>query len=287
MEELVVYMLSSDICLENTTKLHNSLQTKFIGRTILWFRNVSSTQEIAVSCIESKGIQISHGAVVIADSQNDGRGRRGNKWISPDGGIWLSIILRPKINVNKYTLLPFATSIAVSEAIDRLTCLQSKVKWPNDILINGKKVCGILVEMTIDSQTIEYAIVGIGLNANVNSSEINACLGDLEGLYPVTSLKEESCGVTTNRIQIIKCILEEFEKNYIRLEEMNSSQIIEKWKEKSEPIISKSIEITHGTEIYTGKVLDVDSDGALLVLRDDECQLEKIVSADCVIRVTE
>jgi BirA family biotin operon repressor/biotin-[acetyl-CoA-carboxylase] ligase len=279
-------MLSPDICLENVIKLRNSLRTKFIGRTILWFRNVSSTQKIAVSCVESKGIQISHGTVVIADSQNDGRGRRGNKWISPNGGIWLSIILRPEISVNKYTLLPFATSIAVSEAINKSTCLHSKVKWPNDILINGKKVCGILVDMSIDSQTIQYSIVGIGLNANVSTSEISACLRDLQGFYPVTSLKEESSGVSTDRIQIIKCILEEFEKYYITLKKENNSQIIEKWKRKSEPIVSKSIQIILGSKIYTGKVLDIEPDGALLVVTD-ECQLERIVSADCVVRVTE
>src|SRR5918995_6291987 len=130
--------------------LHASLQTQYIGGRIIWFKSLPSTQELAKRLVSSNGVSRVSGYVIIADSQQCGTGRHGSKWVSPQGGIWLSIILSSKLHPSKCILFSFGASLAVSEAINKCTGLESRLKWPNDILIQGKKVSGVLVDASVN-----------------------------------------------------------------------------------------------------------------------------------------
>jgi BirA family biotin operon repressor/biotin-[acetyl-CoA-carboxylase] ligase len=266
---------------KEASNLQDSLHTKYIGKRVMWFRNLSSTQEYARSLIATHGILRSKGCVIISDSQRKGMGRNGNKWISPRGGIWLSVILSSVLHPSKCILFSYCASLAVSDAIISRTGLNSRLKWPNDILIEGKKVSGILVDASIDSETIEHVIVGIGVNANVKAEQIETYLKDQP--YPVTSIQEK-LGLSCDTLELTRCILQSLDKHYMSMETENSNSIIDIWKERAEVLISKSVEISHGNHSYTAKVTALDDDGSLVVMRDDYT-IEKIVSSEYRIRV--
>jgi BirA family biotin operon repressor/biotin-[acetyl-CoA-carboxylase] ligase len=266
---------------KEASNLQDSLHTKYIGKRVLWFRDLSSTQEYARRWIARNGILHTKGCVIISDSQRKGLGRNGNKWVSPRGGIWLSVILSSVLHPSKCILFSYCASLAVSEAINRCTGLNSKLKWPNDILIEGKKVSGILVDASIDSDTIEHIIVGIGVNANVRPERIETYLKNHS--YRVTSLQEK-LGLPCDTLELIRCILQSLDKYYTSMETEDSNSILDVWKERAEVLISKSVEISHGDHSYTAKVTALDDDGSLVVLRDDNTY-EKIVSSEYRIRV--
>ena len=151
---------------------------------------LGSTQELAISLAENNPESL-NGTVILAEKQDRGRGRMNRRWISPGGGIWLSIILRPKMPAKKSPLLGFVAALAVCDTIAQKTGLKSKVKWPNDILINHKKVCGILLDIAIKGCGIEYAVIGIGINANANIRKILQYMDDYQ---------ESDVGVTSTII---------------------------------------------------------------------------------------
>lgn len=266
---------------KEASTLQDSLHTNYIGKKVMWFRNLSSTQEYARRWIDTNGILRSKGFVIISDSQRKGIGRNGNKWVSPRGGIWLSVILSSVLHPSKCILFSYCASLAVSEAITGCTGLNSKVKWPNDILIEGKKVSGILIDASIDSDAIEDIIVGVGVNANVKPERIETNLKDQT--YPVTSLQEK-LGFSCDKLELTRCILQSLDKHYMTMETENSNSIVDKWKERAEALISKSVQISHGAHIYNAKVTALDDDGSLMVMREDNT-LEKIVSSEYRIRV--
>jgi BirA family transcriptional regulator, biotin operon repressor / biotin---[acetyl-CoA-carboxylase] ligase len=266
---------------KEASTLQDSLHTNHVGKKVMWFRNLSSTQEYARRWIATNGILRSKGFVIISDSQRKGIGRNGNKWVSPRGGIWLSVILSSALHPSNCILFSYCASLAVSEAITACTGLNSKLKWPNDILIEGKKVSGILVDASINSDAIEDIIVGIGVNANVKPERIETNLKDQT--YPVTSLQEK-LGLSCDTLDLTRCILQSLDKHYMSMETQNSNSILDKWKERAEVLISKSVQISHGAHNYTARVTALDDDGSLMVMRDDNT-LEKIVSSEYRIRV--
>jgi BirA family biotin operon repressor/biotin-[acetyl-CoA-carboxylase] ligase len=272
--------LSGDAC-----KWQDSLQTNYIGKKVMWFKNLSSTQEFAKRFLLTNGVLRSKGYVIISDSQRKGIGRHENRWVSPKGGIWLSIILSSTLHPSRIILYSFCASIAVSEAIERCTGIQSKLKWPNDILIEGKKVSGILVDASVDCDSIEHMIIGIGVNANVKAADIERNIQGQERPYPLTSIQDQ-LGTSCDIAELIKCILQTFDKLYSRIETDNNYPILRKWKERAEPLISKSVQISYGAELYAAKVVNLEEDGTLIVMRDDN-RLEKIVSAKYRVRVTD
>jgi BirA family transcriptional regulator, biotin operon repressor / biotin---[acetyl-CoA-carboxylase] ligase len=264
--------------LKESFDLQNSLQTKYIGKRVMWFKNLSSTQEFARRLISMNDVARLNGYVILSDSQRKGIGRRGNRWISPKGGIWLSIILSSTLHPSRITLFSFCASVAVSEAIDKCTGIKSRLKWPNDVMIEGKKVSGILVDASVDADSIEYIIIGIGVNANVKAADIEKKIKDHEQPYPVTSLQEQ-LGTSCNTIEIIKCILQMFDKHYSRIETDSNYPILHKWRERAEPLMCRSVQISHGANLYAAKVVDLDEDGSLIVMHKDN-RLEKIITAE-------
>lgn len=271
--------------LKESIDLQNSLQTKYVGKKVMWFKNLSSTQEFARRLISTNGVTRLNGYVVIADSQRKGIGRHGNRWVSPKGGIWLSIILSSTLHPSRITLFSFCASVAVSEAIDKCTGIKSTLKWPNDVMIESKKVSGILVDASVDANSIEHIIIGIGVNANVKAADIEKKIGDHERLYPTTSLQEQ-LGTSCNTVEIIKCILQRFDEHYSRIETDSSYPILHKWRQRAEPIMYRSVHISHGADLYAAKVVDVDEDGSIVVMHKDN-GLEKIISAEYRIHFTD
>src|SRR5918999_1380530 len=157
------YRLAGETDLPLPWELAKVLQTSFVGKDKIIYRHTTeSTQNLAISLAEKD--PSSDGTVIIAGQQTSGRGRENRKWLSPKGGIWLSVILRPRISACKITILPFAAALAVCEAINKTTQLNPKLRWPNDIMIEGKKVAGILIDISMEAELINYAVVGIGLN---------------------------------------------------------------------------------------------------------------------------
>jgi BirA family biotin operon repressor/biotin-[acetyl-CoA-carboxylase] ligase len=266
------------------SKLQKCLQTRHIGKRVMWFNKLSSTQDFAKCFILDNGISIADGYVIISNSQHNGLGRFGNRWISPRGGIWLSIILRSGLHPSRIMLFSYCASVAVSEAIERCTGIQSRLKWPNDILIRGRKVSGILVDASVEAESIENLVIGIGVNANVNAAQIEGRLGDTNHPYPITSLQEQ-LGGSCDKFNLIRLFLQIFDELYSEIEADNTYPILDKWKKRAEPIISKSVQISCEKEKYSAKVVDLEEDGSLVVLRQGN-QIERIVSSDYHVHVT-
>jgi BirA family transcriptional regulator, biotin operon repressor / biotin---[acetyl-CoA-carboxylase] ligase len=193
-----------------------------------------------------------------------GKGRIGRTWISPEGGLWMSIIFRPNFSVDNIIFIQFIGALAVANAIREITKIDCKLKWPNDVLINEKKVCGILVDVNLENENNKI-VMGIGLNANIDSSLINNFLND--GNIKATTLKEE-CGNDIDLLFLIKSILEKLEHYYDALSRGKTLEIIDSWKEKSEMFGKKAI-VYDGNEKFIGHVIDIDQNGALVMKLTD------------------
>jgi BirA family transcriptional regulator, biotin operon repressor / biotin---[acetyl-CoA-carboxylase] ligase len=259
----------------------SQLGTKFIGNEIRFYKNIRSTQTLAISLAEKT--ENVAGTVVIAEQQSDGVGRIGRKWISPKGGIWLSVILRPKIPITGSTLISFAAAIAVSDTINRITKLNSRLKWPNDIVIKGKKVAGILLDLAVQNKSIKYAVIGIGINANVNASKISSKIDNSPTFFGVTSLNSELSDRNINKFEFIKVLLETLEYYYLKLEnEKNVDKIIDKWKEGSD-MLNKAVKVKTKHKCFDGVAVGIDKNGALFV-KTTGGRLQKLISDDVMIR---
>lgn len=263
-------------------RLRARLQTQYIGRAMLWFRSLSSTQELAKELVNEKGALRVGGYVIIADSQLSGTGRNGREWASPRGGIWLSVILSSMLHPSKCISFSFGASLAVSEAITHCTGLESKLKWPNDILIDGKKVSGVLVDASVNSSSIEYVIVGIGVNVNINSAEVQRDIKCQTFPCRVTSLSDE-LAARCDKVRLIKNILQTLDKYYLKIESDTDYPLLEQWMHRAIDITSKPVYVSHGAEGFNATVLGLEEDGSLVVVRDNN-RIERIVSAEYSIR---
>jgi BirA family biotin operon repressor/biotin-[acetyl-CoA-carboxylase] ligase len=232
---------------------------------ILYFDEVTSTNDVAKTLAEEGAPE---GMVVVADVQTRGRGRLERIWFSPKGGLWFSIILKPKITVKTVLQLNFIASIAVAHAIQMLTGLKVEVKWPNDVLINGRKVCGILTEMSSKNHFLRYAIVGIGVNTNVDVKEFPEDLRNI-----VTSISE-TVGVKFDNKTILNFILKEFFEKYREMLHGKFSDVIMEWKSLA-GFLGSMIEVRDGEKNFLAEALDVNEEGMLIVKRENGA-VEKI-----------
>lgn len=231
------------------------LHTEYIGRNIRYFETIDSTN------IKAKEIayESEEGTVVISEEQTLGRGRLGRSWVSPKGkGIWMSILLKPKIDPMKVAKITQIGAAAVSLAIQDLG-IESSIKWPNDIVINGKKVCGILTEMSCELNMINYVIMGVGINVNLDSEDFQ---GEVSKVG--TSLKIET-GEKINRKELLGLFLNRFEELYIPFVEKNDfSNTLKICREKS-ILIGKEVKLIRASEERKGKVVGLNDDGELEV----------------------
>jgi BirA family biotin operon repressor/biotin-[acetyl-CoA-carboxylase] ligase len=247
------------------------LRTSLLGRRIAYHRELTSTQDAA----RSLAAQVAdEGTIVIAETQVAGRGRIGRAWASPPGGIYLSIILRPDIEPSEALGFPLIAGVAVAQAIEQLTGLKPQLKWPNDIIVAGRKAGGILTEMSAEMDRINYIILGIGVNVNTERAHFPE---EIEGI--ATSLRTE-CGKEVSRVQLVQGILAELESLYQVFQVSGFEPIRERWKARS-CTIGARVSIRGAREQVEGEAIDIDEDGAL-ILRKAGGALERVVAGDVI-----
>jgi BirA family biotin operon repressor/biotin-[acetyl-CoA-carboxylase] ligase len=246
---------------------HN-LNTDFIGKKIFYFDSVMSTMDIAMQ-LGLKGLP--EGTIVIAETQTKGRGRLGRFWFSPKyKGIYLSSILRPKILPTQASILTLLSAVSILEAIKEITGLDAQIKWPNDILLNNKKLGGILTELNAEMDKVNFIVTGIGLNVNNEKKTL---------INGATSLKEKT-GVHTNRIILLQEILRKIESNYLLFQKKGATAIVEKWRQYN-VTLGKRVKIYYQDTHLEGQAIDIDVDGGL-ILRQDSGVMEKVMAGDIV-----
>lgn len=250
------------------------LNTKYIGREIIHFEEIDSTNTKGKE-LASEGAK--DGTVIISEFQNKGKGRLGRTWVSPKGkGIWMSIILRPEIDpfsVSKITLLG---AVAVNSALKEIG-IYTKIKWPNDIILNNKKLCGILTEMSAELNLINYIVMGIGINVNIDQKEFPEELINIG-----TSLKAEF-NMKFNRKELVARIVNNFEKYYEEfIEKQSITNCIKVCRENS-VLLGNEVDIIEKGKKRRVKALDIGEDGALIV-ENNNGETEKIISGEVSVR---
>ncbi|HOQ19181.1 MAG TPA: biotin--[acetyl-CoA-carboxylase] ligase [Methanothermobacter thermautotrophicus] len=250
------------------------VDTEYIGCEIKCFDEVDSTNNVAKRMAEEGAPE---GTVVIAKTQSRGRGRRGKPWISPQGGIWMSIILRPDVHPSRAPLLTLVAGVAVARTLKEECGLDVGIKWPNDILIGDKKVCGILTEAHARFNTLEYVVVGVGIDTNV---DIRHFPDDLrEG---ATSIKNE-LKRDIKSSELIARFLRNFEEIYNLFKDGEMDGILTEWRKLSKTI-GRRVEIRKQLgEIVHGEAVGINSEGALILELDDGT-LRKVISGECIHR---
>lgn len=233
-------------------EIFRGLNTEIIGQTVFCFDTIKSTNEKAKILAEE---EVPSGTLVIAERQQEGRGRRGKKWFSPDGGLWFSLILRPEFSPEKAPFLTIIAALAIKKVLNKYD-IKPFAKWPNDILLKGKKVSGVLTELSAEIDQIKYAVIGIGIN--VNQKKLPEDIKDI-----AVSLKQFT-GKKTNRIKLLQEILCVFEKYYYQLQENKEKEIITMWK-KELNILNKEVKIKANNNVYQGKAVDISDGGALII----------------------
>lgn len=250
-------------------EIKKGLKTSLIARRIEYFREVESTNRTAASIAE----RVEEGTLVVAEIQTQGRGRMGRKWVSPKGGIWISIILKPKIPPAQAYRLTIIAGLAAAKTI-RSYGIDARVKWPNDVIIEERKVCGVLTEMEAETDQLTYAIVGMGIDVNVDVS-----LFPEEIREHSTSLHAE-LGESVNRVEFLQRLLVCFEREYLRLQHNQFPQILNEWRGLL-ATIGRYVKINTPTRTIHGEAVGVDSEGALIL----ECKggfLERILAGECI-----
>ena len=244
-------------------RIKKDLVTNWLGRNLLILPEASSTNAVAMSSIS----QQQSGSVILAEIQKEGRGRLSRSWASPPGGIWMSLVLKPDIPLSRVYRINMAASVSICRAISRLG-LEAGIKWPNDILIQEKKVSGILTELGAQMDRLDYVVVGVGLNANNDTAAFPS-------QWRSTSLAAE-LGRSIDRCALIAAILNEMEK---AIDSMESQEIYEEWRSLSLSL-GERVRISSAEGDLLGQVVDLDGDGALILQQGREKR--RILAGDCI-----
>lgn len=254
-------------------EIKDNLNTKFIGRKIYYHDTIDSTNKMA-KIIAHKDVE---GVIIVAEEQIEGIGRLGRTWVSPKKkGLYFSIILKPQVAPMEVAKLTLIGAVAVQLALYEVG-INSEIKWPNDIVINGKKVCGILTEMSSELNMINHVVMGIGLNVNLEENDIPE---DLK--HKATSLKIES-KAEIDRKKLFAEILNKFEEIYIPFKDDGEiTNVIEICRENS-AVIGKEVSVINGKNIRFGKAVDINQAGELIV-EYEEGKIETVLSGEISIR---
>lgn len=247
------------------------LPTKLIGRRVMVYQRLGSTNDKAKRLAE---VGEPEGTLVIADEQTAGRGRLQRLWWAPPGtALLMSLIFRPDLAPHQAQRLTMLCSLAICEAITGTTGLAPAVKWPNDVLLRGRKVCGILTELGLKGPRLAYAVVGMGININVDFSEV----GELA--HTATSLAQE-LGHEVSRLELLRAILVGIDKRYARLRAGENPHA--EWAARL-ATLGQRVVVTTPSEQLRGIAVGVDDDGALF-LRDENGRLRRILAGDVTLR---
>ena len=252
----------------------NGLNTKEIGKELYIFKEVMSTNTVAKFLAEN---DVKNGSVVLSEKQSNAKGRLGKHWESPLGGIWLSLILNPKVDHSKIPIITLATGVVVIKTLERIGIENAEIKWPNDVMINGKKVCGILTEAITKFNVIDNVIIGVGIDANFEVDELS------EDLQEGTTTLDIELGHRVDENEVIRIFLEEFEKIAILFNNGEFETILKEWRNYSYSI-GKIVEVREPfSQSYDAYVLGISREGALVVEKIDGT-LEKVISGECRIK---
>jgi BirA family biotin operon repressor/biotin-[acetyl-CoA-carboxylase] ligase len=243
---------------------------RVVGRDIRVFEQTNSTNDI-VEKLARDGVK--DGVVVFAESQTRGRGRLGRSWHSPARrGLWFSVLLRPDLRPQAATQLTVAAAVGLVRAIREQSGLAPEIKWPNDILVHGRKVAGVLTELAAELDHIKHLTLGIGVDVNLTASDFPS-----ELRKHATSLKIE-CGRHLNRIELAAAILRELDRAYARIRASQFEFVADEWQEHC-ATLGRRVTIHAGPRVLQGNAESLDDDGALL-LRTEHGRLERVIGGD-------
>lgn len=244
----------------DATALQLALDTTVFGRKAVLLTSTLSTQGDVLKLAEQGQAE---GAVVIAEEQTGGRGRFGRQWFSPPGkGIWMSVLLRPDLPLQHTPQLTLLTGVAVCRAVRACSGADAGIKWPNDLLIDGRKVCGILLESTVEDHEVRYCIAGIGVDVNFDPEDYPEDLTTI-----ATSLKMET-GQPVDRTKLTAAILTELEQLYYLYQKEGFGVISALWEALSVSM-NREITVTNPHGVIEGKAIGLDPSGALIVEKHD------------------
>ena len=248
--------------LDNTERLlpweiTENLNTKFMGKRIYYFDSIDSTQNFAIKIASNKN---ENGTVVISKKQTGGRGRLKRKWKSPVGGIWLSIIIHPKFSTSQITLVPIATSLALHKAVEKVLGIKPMLKWPNDLTLKKKKVAGVLLDTSIQSNKIEYMVLGVGINFKIKSRSLEKLLKKTPNFYGVDTLAKKN----EKPLPLVKQFLYELENIFQAINSGSNKKIVREWTKRSSTI-GKNVSVITDDGHITGKAIKLDNDGSLVI----------------------
>ncbi|HZK25585.1 MAG TPA: biotin--[acetyl-CoA-carboxylase] ligase [Oscillospiraceae bacterium] len=249
------YQLQTVPDLLTPLEIDDGLRTKVLGQQIKYFQEIDSTNRVARKLAQAGAAD---GLLVIAEKQKAGRGRLGRTWSSPSGGIWFSLILRPPLPPFKVQGLTLLTAVVAVETTALLCGLNVGIKWPNDLIVNGKKLAGILTEVSAEIERLHYVVVGLGLNANVSLSQLPA---EVETI--ATSILAETKR-PLRRAEWIQTFLQRFEAAYQEAVVNGFAEILARWRRYS-ITLGRTIVIHAGGKLITGRAVDINEQGALLV----------------------
>lgn len=257
----------------NQAELESMLHTAWIGSRLVYFNETDSTN-IRARKLAEEGAP--HGTLVVADSQTAGKGRRGRSWVSPKGtGVWMSMVLRPVMPPMSAAMLTLVSALAVVRGVREVSGLEVFIKWPNDAVINGRKICGILTEMSTEEETIRYVVPGIGINVNTMDFP-------REMVSAATSLKQE-LGHEVRRSPVIAAVAEAFEIYYdIFLKTCDMSGLKEVYNERLANA-GREVVVLDPRGEYEGTALGIDNEGSLLVQKKDK-SVTAVISGEVSVR---
>ncbi len=252
----------------SSAAITSDLKTRFVGQRIFYYPSLTSTMEVAKREAQQGAAE---GTVIVTDEQTAGRGRLRRVWFSPKGSVALSVILYPSIA--ELPSLIMLASLAVVHSIKAVTGLKAQIKWPNDVLINDRKVCGILIESDVQGNTVNYTNIGIGINVNFR-------MADFPELISIATSLSDELGRDVSRLSLVRCLLVEIEGLYLALS-MGGS-IYEEW-QGNLVTLGKRVRAHTGETVYEGIAESVARDGSLM-LRGFDGNLTKIVAGDVTLR---
>ena len=251
------------------------LETDFIGREMHHFGEVTSTNALARQMMHEVGCEVQSGTVLIAEEQNGASGRINRAWLSPEGGIWATIVLMPKTGVENSFCIMAAVSTALAKAIRKKCNLKALIRWPNEVFIGTKKVAGTTMELSTEGGRIRYCLAGIGVDANISIEKSMPTLRSI-----ATSLSDE-LGEKIDRAPLFATFLNEFERRYQMILKNETEPILREWKSLSDTLYHR-VRIRTMREGFDGEAMDIDETGTLLVHRDNG-NVEEVIAGDCIV----
>lgn len=253
-------------------EVSRGLSSKYIGHNIHFYEEVESTNNTAKKFVENNAPE---GTVIIAEHQTAGRSRKRADWISPEGGIYMTMILRPEVTLLEASKLTIVTGVSIAKTLHDKFDVNVGIKWPNDLLIGNKKICGILTEAVTEKDKLEAVLVGIGIDVNIDEKDIPDEIQNI-----ATSVKKET-NIELNRAEIMREFFKTFEDLYEEFKIDNFKYIVSEWRRLSSTTGNR-VKVYKDGKAVIADAVGITNNGALIIETDDG-KLEKITSGECII----